>query len=251
MNSMAIEAVIREAGEIIACAKHPKVFEKEGHANFVTQTDQDVQDFLIHELSLLMPEAKFLAEEKENAVLDDSLTFIIDPIDGTTNFMHARECSAISVGIVEKREPVMAFVYQPWRKDLYFAQKGEGAFLNGQPIHVSPLPLSQAVVNVGTSPYREELRKRSMSLCGLFLEHAADIRRCGSAALDLCDVACGKAEVFWELELSPWDYAAGALLVTEAGGRIGNCEGGPLQQGGKSSVLAANSECFEQALALF
>ena len=243
-----IEAIIRQAGEIILAAKKPEVFEKDGHANFVTQTDMDAQTFLIDRLHRAFPEAEFLAEEKENEALSDRLTFIIDPIDGTTNFMHGRNWSCIAVALTVEREVRMAFVYQPWEEDMYFAEKGGGAYCNGAPIHVSDIPLDQGLIIFGTSPYNLSLCRRSMALCAAFIQRAVDVRRLGSAELELCDVAAGRAEAFWELELKPWDYAAGSLILTEAGGRVSRTDGQPLRQGEKTGVLAGNPRCFEAAL---
>ncbi|MEG2207620.1 MAG: inositol monophosphatase family protein [Clostridia bacterium] len=245
-----IATIIRQAGEIMLGAQKPAVYEKEGHANFVTQTDIDVQTFLIEHLHQLMPEALFLAEEQENLQLTEGLTFVIDPIDGTTNFMHSRRASCISVGLLRNRQLELAFVYQPWLREMYAAERGKGAFCNDRRLQASNVPFEHAVVNIGTAPYQPELSSRSMKLAAEFLGRTSDLRRCGSAALDLCDVAAGGAELFWEMELSPWDYAAGALIVTEAGGKIATMRGDALVHGTKTSVLASNPACFEAAVAL-
>ena len=242
-----IEPILRQAGALIVAAKKPEVFEKAGHANFVTQTDLDAQTFLIENLHQAFPDAEFLAEEKENAVLSPRPTFIIDPIDGTTNFMHGRGYSCIAVALAVGKEIQIAFVYQPWKDELFFAEKGKGAFCNGKPIHVSDVPLEHALVIFGTSPYDLALSHRSMALGEAFLARVADLRRLGSAELELCDVASGHSEAFWELDLKAWDYAAGSLIVTEAGGRIIRVDGQPLRQGEKMGVLAANPQCFEEA----
>lgn len=245
-----IEAIIRQAGEIITAAKKPAVFEKAGHANFVTQTDMDTQAYLIDNLHRAFPDAEFFAEEKENLALSDRPTFIIDPIDGTTNFMHGRNYSCIAVALAVGQEVRMAFVYQPWQREMYFAEKGKGAYCNGKPIHVSDVPLDHGVVIFGSSPYNLSLCRRSMALCVVFLEKSVDIRRLGSAELELCDVAAGRSEVYWELEIKAWDYAAGSLILTEAGGLIARADGQPLRQGEKTSVLASNPLCFEESLRL-
>lgn len=245
-----IETIIRQAGEIVVAARRPQVFEKAGHANFVTQTDMDTQAYLIDRLHQAFPEAAFYAEEKENAALGDEPTFIIDPIDGTTNFMHGRNYSCIAVALAVNKEPVIAFVYQPWLREMYYAEKGKGAYLNGAPIHVSDVPLDHGIVVFGTSPYNPDLSRRSLHLAASFLKQSADIRRLGSAELELCDVAAGRSEVFWELELRAWDYAAGSLIVSEAGGLMAKADGSPLVQGEKIGMIAANPLCFQDALAL-
>lgn len=214
----AIEQVIRRAGAIILSAHHAPIHEKEGHFNFVTDTDVAVQEFLRNELNRIAPSALFFSEEQENAALTCAPTFVIDPIDGTINFMRSRCQSAISIAYLVDKQPVLAAVYNPYADELFTAEKGKGAFLNGTPIHVSDTPFERALVSFGTSPYDAELAKRTLACAQDFLLQAGDLRRTGSACIDLCDVACGRTDVFFELRLRPWDVAAGALLVTEAGG---------------------------------
>lgn len=242
-----IKQIMTAAGEKMLRFKDPEIYIKEGHANFVTQADIEVQEFLIGRLKRLCPQAAFYAEEKDDNVLTDAPTFIIDPIDGTTNFMRGRDWSSISVALAENGETVAGAVYNPYQKEMFWAEKGKGAYLNDRPIHVSAVPFERALVSMGTSPYQAELARRSMSACAEFLLKAGDLRRLGSAALDLCDVARGNSEVFFELVLSPWDYAAGMLIVTEAGGRVGSPENGKLGLARKMGVLAANPLCYDQA----
>ena len=239
--------IMLAAGEKMLGFDRPEVYQKEGHANFVTQADIGVQTFLMEELKKAVPEAAFFAEEKENEALTDALTFVIDPIDGTTNFMRGRRCSSISVALLENKEPVMGAILNPYAKELFHAEKGKGAYLNGQPIHVSRQCFSNALVSMGTSPYDSVLASKTMRAAEKFLLGAGDLRRTGSAAIDLCDVACGRSDIYWELILSPWDFAAGALIVKEAGGLIGSPGRGKLSFDQKTPVLAANPLCFEQA----
>ncbi len=220
---------------------------KEGHANFVTDMDVKAQELLIEALRDLLPTALVMSEERANQPLSDAPTWIIDPIDGTTNFIRARRCSAVSVALTEGRRPVLAAVYQPYDDDMFTAELGKGARLNGRAIGASDLPLQKALVGYGTSPYHEDCWDDTLRACGVFLRRAVDLRRCGSAALDLCDIACGKLDVFFEMRLSPWDYAAGALLVTEAGGRIALDGKENAVFGEPKRVLAANAACFDDA----
>lgn len=245
-----ILGIIRSAGEKMLSYDRFEVYQKEGHANFVTQADMEVQAFLLDKLREAVPEAAFFAEEKENEALTEGLTFVIDPIDGTTNFMRGRRCSSISVALLKDRQPILGAIFNPYANELFSAEKGKAAFLNGKPIHVSNQGFSNALVSIGTSPYDAELAKKTMRAAERFLLMAGDLRRTGSAAIDLCDVACGRSDIFWEMKLSPWDFAAGALLITEAGGMIG-CPGkGPLHFDHRTPVLAANPLCFAQAEAL-
>ncbi|MGN1068895.1 MAG: inositol monophosphatase family protein [Candidatus Fimadaptatus sp.] len=246
-----IEGVARRAARIMLDAVASPAHAKEGHYNFVTDADVQVQNMLITELSALLPGAEFFAEEKENQRLTAADTFIIDPIDGTLNFMRARRCSAISIALMRGREPVLGLVYDPYADEMFTALKGRGACLNGRPIRASHMPFERAMVAMGTSPYYAELSRRTMDIACDFLRQAGDLRRIGSAALDLCCVACGRSDVYYELKLSPWDFAAGALIAAEAGARFELIEGGKVgarEFGAPGCVLAANQECFERAL---
>ncbi len=243
----ALQTIIRRAGDLILNAEAFRVEAKEGHANFVTSVDEEVQRFLTAELKALLPESAVIGEETENEPLTDRLTWVIDPLDGTTNFIHDYRFSAISVALLKNREPIIGAVYQPYTKELFYAEKGQGASLNDAPIHVSSTPIEQALVGFGTAPYDAELAERSMQAALWFLQHSADVRRCGSAALDLAYVAAGRQDVYFELILRPWDYAAGALLVQEAGGCFTQPTMQPLDFNATTAVLVANPNCFETA----
>ena len=215
-----VVSVVRAAGEMMLSFCAPKVFTKEGHANFVTECDIAVQDFLFSKLQPILPEAVFFAEEQENAVMTNAFTWVIDPIDGTTNFIRNRGCSAISVALLKDKTPILAVIYLPYLDRMYTAEKGCGAFCNEEAIAVSHRPLQDCIVSFGTSPYYAELADRSLDLARFFMHRAADIRRTGSAVIDLCDMASGGCDIFFELRLSPWDFAAGVLLIEEAGGTV-------------------------------
>lgn len=248
-----IESLARRAARIMLSAVNSPAHAKEGHYNFVTDADVQVQRMLMSELSAIMPSARFFAEEQENQRLTDEDTFVIDPIDGTLNFMRGRRCSAISIALLRGREPVLGLIYDPYHDEMFTALKGRGARLNGAPIRVSAVPFERAMVAVGTSPYYAELSRRTLDIACDFLQQAGDLRRIGSAALDLCDVACGRTDVFFELRLSPWDYAAGSLIVAEAGGRFAlpvDGVAGENDYGVPGCVLATNAECFDRALGI-
>lgn len=216
---------------------------KSGSANFVTAYDIAVQEHLIKRLRERFPEAVFIAEEKDNdpSLLEREFCFVIDPIDGTTNFMHNYKCSAISIAMVSHGETVIGVVYDPYRGELYHAEKGKGAFLNDKPIHVSERCSEQAVVALGTSPYyKDTLAEKTFSLARDVYCRVGDLRRTGTAALDLAYVAVGRTEGFFEWILSPWDHAAGVLLVTEAGGIVTQADGSPTVLSAPCSVWAGN-----------
>lgn len=239
-----IAQAVRACGQVIlhAVRSGAMIDEKAGHANFVTTYDRQVQKELKSRLLSVLPEAAFVGEEEEeHASISEGYAFIVDPIDGTTNFIKDYHASAISVGLARDGEPYIGVVYNPYLEEMFTAQCGCGAYLNGCPIHVSKQSLENGIVIFGTSPYYEELAERSFQMAYEYFRRSMDVRRSGSSALDLCNVAAGRAELFFELRLSPWDYAAGALIVTEAGGAVMTAEGEPLRLDRPCSVMAANS----------
>ncbi len=241
-----ITEAVRACGEIILHADRGKscIDEKAGHANFVTTYDKKVQQELQRRLAEILPEAVFVGEEEDiHASVADGYAFIVDPIDGTTNFIKDYHLSAISVGLALDGERYMGVVYNPYLKELFTAVRGQGAYLNGAPIHVSSEPLENGVVLFGTAPYYEELNKKSFEMAYDYFKRSLDVRRSGSAALDLCSVAAGRAELFFELRLCPWDFAAGSLIVEEAGGKVTTVEGTPVTLDAPCSMLATNGVC--------
>lgn len=238
-----ITSLMKDCGKMILDADREALNtqEKGGHANFVTDYDKAVEEKLREGLKEILPEAAFIGEESDNRK-DGEYTFIVDPIDGTTNFIRDYKCSAISIALQHKGKTQLGLVYNPYLDELFTAVRGEGAKLNGWPIHVSNIDLPKAIIIFGTAPYCKDLHQKSLEIAGKYLEAGMDIRRSGSAALDLCSIACGRAELFFELELSPWDYAAGQLIVEEAGGNVTTFEGGELPYDRKSSLLASNKK---------
>ena len=240
-----IAPILRQAGQMMTAYHNPKVYDKGRHADFVTEADLAVQSLLIERLSAAFPEAKFFAEEKSENELTDALTFIIDPIDGTTNFFRHRACSAISVGVAEGKRPVFGAIYNPYRDELYHAEEGCGAFCNEEALHVSDTPVEKALVGFGTAPYYSDLFEVTGRAMTALLPVCADIRRTGSACLDLCDVAAGRSDAHFEWLLQPWDYCAGTVIVREAGGKCGNILGGDVVLERGASHLAANPRIFD------
>ena len=239
---------IREAGARILHVSKTMVHEKSGHYNFVTETDVAIQEYLRTELTRLIPDCRFFAEEQENEGLTDDYTWVVDPIDGTMNFILHRHASCISIALLKDRVPVLGMVYQPYWDELYTAIRGEGAYLNGVPIHVSDRPFDKALTAIGTAPYYAELAEATSYCFHQFLTQGGDIRRVGSAAIDCCDVACGRSDIFCELRLSPWDFAAGALLIMEAGGSFMMPYEPEIDFGKPACILAANPACQKDAL---
>lgn len=240
-----IKKLIINCGEIILNADRTEIDieSKTGSANFVTDYDKRVQEELRAGLLEIVPEAHFIGEEGEKEQFsDDGMFFIVDPIDGTTNFIKDYHVSGISVALVKDGKVDVAFIYNPYLKEMFFAKRGEGAYCNDRRIHVSNQPLKNGIVIFGTSPYNEELAKKSFDMAYEYFTKALDVRRSGSAALDMCYVAAGRAELFFELLLSPWDYAAGSLIVEEAGGIVSTVEGGDISLDKPCSVMARNKK---------
>lgn len=238
-----ITDIVREAAQIVLAARDipSQTHEKTSAADLVTEYDLAVERFLKEKLPPLVPGSVFFGEEEaENADPSRGWAFIVDPIDGTTNFVRDLRQSAISVALARDGAVEYGVVYDLYKDELFSARRGGGAFLNGSLIHVSTRPLSQGVFGMGTAIYKREYLEPTMRLTEQLFRRSCDFRRLGSAALDLCNVACGRTEVFFEYSLCPWDYAAGSLLVCEAGGRICTLEGKPLPIVERSSAWASN-----------
>ncbi len=240
----AIYSLMRECGEVIRGAdrENIRINAKSGPADFVTDYDKKVQDMLQRGLAGIVSDAHFIGEEGSTRPFSsEGKFFIVDPIDGTTNFIKNLHASAISVALSVDGIVELGVIYNPYLDELFTARRGRGAFCNGRPIHVSSEPLENGIVIFGTSPYNEEVSEKSFRLAYEYHRRALDVRRTGSAAIDLCNIAAGRAELFFELILSPWDYAAGALIVEEAGGIVTDVDGHALSLERKCSVVARNA----------
>ena len=235
--------VVRERGQYILNADRSAIAidSKAGPANFVTEYDKKVQDLLEEKLMKIVPDAKFVGEEENSErVTENGKYFVVDPIDGTTNFIKDYHVSCISVALIEDGKVQIGIIYNPYLDEMYWAKRGMGAYCNDKKIQVSNQPLSNGIVLFGTAPYYEELNQLSFQMAYDYFKQALDIRRSGSAALDLCAIAAGRAELYFELRLSPWDYAAGSLIVEEAGGIVTTVEGEVISLDKPCSVLAKN-----------
>ena len=218
------------------------VDEKAGRANFVTEYDKQVQERLRVGLGEIMPDALFIGEEGSvQQFSNKGKFFIVDPIDGTTNFIKDYHLSCVSVALVVDGAAELAVVYNPYTDEMFTASRGGGAFCNGRRLAVSTEPLERAIVVFGTAPYHVELAEKTFRLAYSLFKAATDVRRSGSAALDLCAIAAGRAELFFELVLCPWDYAAGGLIVQEAGGVITDVDGNAIAYDRSCSVFARGS----------
>jgi myo-inositol-1(or 4)-monophosphatase len=246
-----IEKAAREASEFIL--KESRGFdikrtEKKGLNDFVSYVDKGSEKMLVEKLSLLLPEAGFIAEEGTSQKVGLRYCWVIDPLDGTTNFLHGFHPYAISIGLMEYDEVIAGVVYEVGGNESFIAWKDGGAWLNGSRIHVSEAArLADSLVATGF-PYNDFNRIDSYMKCLTYLcQHTHGIRRLGSAAMDLAYVACGRFEVFYEYGLHPWDIAAGTLIVREAGGRVSDFSGNERNLSGEE-FIAANSNVFPEIL---
>lgn len=242
-----MEALVRQAGEI-ARQKTPQVHEKGCH-DYVTEADLEVSRFLCQRLPELVPGSGVYSEEGADEDCRHGKWFVIDPIDGTTNLMYSLNMSAISCAYMENGETLAAVVMNPFNGELFRAGKGMGATLNGQPIHVNPdADLSHSLLGFESGPMTASRQGAYFQAVYRLFVASRGIRLLGSAALDLCYIACGRLTAVPFHYLFPWDYAAGELILREAGGVLTTYRGEAPSYFGRSCPLAASNGLIHQAL---
>ncbi|MGO9641029.1 MAG: inositol monophosphatase family protein [Candidatus Acidiferrales bacterium] len=250
---LAVEAA-REAGAILLTEfDRPRQIRYKGVVDLVTQADQKSEQAIVARLRTHFPKHAIVAEEGGGQETDSAFRWYVDPLDGTTNFAHSYPCFAVSIGLEEAGEMIVGVVYNPVSQEMFTAARGEGAFLNQKPIHVSKIDrLATSLVCTGFPPGQRS-QERNIRFYWDFTLRSHGVRRDGSAALDLAAVACGRFEAFWEFGLRSWDTAAGILLVREAGGMATRLSGQPYAPG-DPEILATNklihSEMQEVATAI-
>jgi len=222
--------------------------ETKGLNDFVSYVDKGSEKMIVERLGRLLPEAGFNTEEGTIEKQGIRYCWVVDPLDGTTNFLHGLHPHAISIALMEYDEPIAGVVYEVSGNEIFTAWKNGGAWLNGQQIHVSKATnLASSLVATGF-PYSDFNRLNEYMEClAYFCKHSHGIRRLGSAAIDLAYVACGRFEVFYEYGLHPWDVAAGILLVREAGGIVSDFSGNEKKVEGEE-IIAANNFVFREVL---
>lgn len=223
MLNFAIETA-RDAGQILLEKFGRKInVSKKGDINLVTEADLASEELIIERIKSYYPKHSILAEEAGNAVViggDNTWKWIIDPLDGTTNFAHGYPCFCVTLALEHDAEIMLGVTFDPTRDELFAAERGRGASLNGKPIRVSQTEaLSEALIVTGF-PYDFKRREDFARHLTRFLMESRGVRRDGSAAIDMAYVACGRFDGFWEEGLNPWDMAAGLLLIEEAGGQV-------------------------------
>lgn len=236
-----LQQIVREAGELIRPLHGAEnICSKEGSSNFVTKYDSMVQDFLIRKLSKILPAASFIGEENNcsDTISPTGYTFIIDPIDGTTNFMCDFRLSAICVGLAFNNTLEMGIVYNPFTDELFAGWRNHGAYLNKKKLQISNRHLSEGTLCIDISPYDESLRNAAFERARILSYHCTDIRCIGSAALSICYIACGRSTGYISSKLCIWDYSAALVILTEAGGVLTDEKGQPVFPARISSVRA-------------
>ena len=250
-NIQQIIDLVKSTKDLIENREMAGHVKEKGRADYVTQVDLAVQDYLKDKLYALAPDIQFLGEETGLQEMTGDSFWILDPVDGTTNLIHDYQHSAVSLGLCRQDEIVMGIIYNPYHDELFSAEKGKGSFLNGRPIHVSESEtLSETIIALGTYAYRRELADANFARFRRVYDQCQDIRRIGSAALELAYTACGRQGGFFEPYLNPWDYAAGVLLVREAGGRVSDFEGNPPSPRMGGSIVSTNGRIHEELLGL-
>lgn len=222
--------------------------EVKGEHNYVTFVDKGAEKIIIDLLMPLLPEAGFLAEEETVAPGTSSLQWIIDPLDGTTNFIHGIPLFSVSIALVDNNIPILGVIYEINSGECFSAWSDAPALLNGQPITVSACnEMNESLLATGFPYYDYNLLNEYLGLFGAFMKHTRGLRRLGSAAVDLAWVACGRVDGFYEYGLNPWDVAAGIIIVKQAGGAVTDFSGGENYLHGKR-ILASNGRLHHDYL---
>lgn len=249
MLETAIRAA-KEAGQIIVeSLKTRKIINYKSAVNLLTDTDLKAEKKIIEIIKEKFPDHSFYTEEGSGNEITQGDLWVIDPLDGTTNFSHSFPVFTVSIAHLLEGKVDLAVVYDPIRKELFHAERGKGAFLNNERITVSETSeLSHALLTSGFAYERGEVMKKNLENIEKFFNAGIQgIRRTGSAALDLCYVASGRVVGFWEFGLKPWDHAAGSLIAAEAGGKITKINGEEYEVF-KNDILVSNSKIHDQMI---
>ncbi|MBI5804254.1 inositol monophosphatase [Candidatus Pacearchaeota archaeon] len=240
----------KRAGKIILGYKGTNIKIKKGDMhNIVTEADLKSEQEIINTIKKYFPRHEFLAEESVNNPSKKSeYLWVIDPIDGTMNYSHDFPVFSVSIALYKKGKALVGVVYNPIREELFQAKRGAGSFLNGKKIKVSKNSLEKSLLSTGFY-YGEETVKKTFRKIEYIYEHVQGIRETGSASIDLCNVACGRTDGYWEIKLGTWDHAAGSLIVEEAGGKVTDVDGKPYSLN-NIGVVASNGKIHNKLLKL-
>lgn len=242
--SKEVGVFIKNEGEKFSLMK----VEVKGKNDFVTYVDKTSEKRIVEKLAILLPEAGFIAEEGTSTKKGEIYNWVIDPLDGTTNFIHGIPCFAISIALMRNKELVLGVIYEINLDECFYAWEGSKAYLNGKEINVTKTAkLADSLLATGFPYYDYNRMDDYMKLFNYFMTHTHGLRRLGSAATDLAYVACGRFEGFYEYSLQPWDVAAGAFIVQQAGGKVTDFKGEGNYIFGKE-IVAGNTAFFDEFL---
>ncbi|MGQ8336377.1 inositol monophosphatase family protein [Sunxiuqinia sp. A32] len=242
-----IQNTARTAGDFIRQERlkiTSEDIELKGKASLVTYVDKTAEKMIVDDLRKILPEAGFITEEGTAGADGEKYKWVIDPLDGTTNFIHGIFPHSVSIGLVEDDQPIVGVVYEVGQNELFCAWKDGGAWMNGQPISVSKTAVHEdTLLATGFPYYNFEMLNNYLRLLEFFMMETRGMRRMGSAAVDLVYVACGRFDGFFEHALHAWDVAAGIIILQEAGGKVCDFKGGDNFLFGKE-IVACNSNYF-------
>jgi len=247
-----VEEIARRAGEILRAGfEHEHQVEHKGVIDLVTEVDRQSEAFLLAELRRLLPGSSILSEEAGSLAGDKEQLWYVDPLDGTVNYAHGVPIFCVSIGYACRGVTTLGVVYDPLRDEAFSAERGRGAWLNGRTIRVSNVCELKDSLLVTGFPYDTwSAPRNNLEFYGRFARVTQGVRRLGSAALDLCYVAAGRMDGFWEISIQAWDIAAAGLIAEEAGARVTNIDGKPDYLSPPQSILAAPAGLHSKMLAV-
>ena len=244
-------SIARDAGDILLDELHrPREISYKGGVDIVTSADRRSEKLIVDRLAEMFPKHSVIAEEGSGVETDSEFVWYVDPLDGTTNFAHSYPFFAVSIALVQNGQIQVGVVHDPIKAETFSAVLGEGGWLNQKRINVSGTPHLKASLFSTGFPVQKRHKSRNVEYFHAFTNASHGVRRDGAAALDLCYVACGRFDGFWEFNLKDWDVAAGTLIVREAGGLVTDLNSIPFRLGGKS-IVASNKHIHAEVCALF
>src|SRR5262252_9473663 len=245
-----MQELAHEAGLLLLSFFGKVAVEYKGDVDLVTQADRASEKLIVERIRKQWPDHDLIGEEGSRRDAGSDFRWYIDPLDGTTNFAHRYPVFCVSLGLEHKDQLIAAVVYDPCRDEMFAAEKGGGSRRNGQPIHVSKTArLAESLVATGF-PSHKRHKNPNIHFYHQITLRSHGVRRAGSAALDLCYVACGRMDGFWEFNLNPWDTAAGVLIVEEAGGMVSDFKGGSFELNSRET-LASNGLIHDELIREF
>lgn len=242
-----MQDLARQAGGLLMSFFGKVTIEYKGEADLVTKADRASESLIVEHIRQRWPDHDLIGEEGSRTETGSDYRWYVDPLDGTTNFAHGYPVFCVSLGLDFRGERIAGVVYDPNRDEMFVAAKGSGTSLNGRPARVSKTPRLQESLIATGFPSHKRHKNPNINFYHQLTLRSHGVRRAGSAALDLCYVACGRYDAFWEFNLNPWDTAAGVLIVQEAGGKVTNFSGQPFSIDSRQ-VMASNTILHDELL---